>query len=622
MAKGGVVGTTAYIIHSSYFEKPLDVSVYTERVKSFVPSLVGEMVTGPLREESVALVLEEEQDSEGYLSEDSLIGHIDRPITLLRPTRIPSYGELNTSNNTLKEEGGLVQDPVRVGVIVLVVTSENESWPLLQNPPENWNTTAVILISTSTSCKKKRLLQAPLLFRTPSVALLCPQAHRKFNSISKPLFRVWTWKPFVAGKQLVDLGTWNKKDFRTKRRLFIDRFDDMSEKTMQIFAQTVDRPLFYEDLEGQIKGINLKILQTMSSSLRFALNISAKFDVSWTEVLEPVKDGKNDIFINFSLMTPERMREYHMTVPYLMEGYGIMLEVPPLLPRWKNMLYPFEFYVWIATLVSVISMSITYHLIYQEYEKSFVINAISVFQCLLLNSMSTIPKLWRIRLFLFLWCVVSWILHICYTSNLIAVLTVPAFPKKIETMQELADSDYRLCVLDYGDPVPEALEISDHPDLAKLGRKIDRVPLDYTFFWGGIERCVYKVLNGTHAHLDFWSFIQIFYRILGHGSKTYRLKERLYPGYLVLLTYKHSPWKYKIDIELQRLTEAGLIKKWLADTMEDFKEYFSEEKSDGLQPFSLSHLQGPFYMYIGGVYISLMCFCGEYIFPRKIVMER
>ncbi|XP_064082929.1 ionotropic receptor 21a-like [Macrobrachium nipponense] len=322
------------------------------------------------------------------------------------------------------------------GVIVLVAASEDESLSLLECPPDNWNASAVVVISTSTNCRKTDLLQTPLLFRTPSVALLCPHAPRKPHSQSRPLFRVWAWKPFVAADHLVDLGDWNPGDFSTWKRLFVDRFDDMTTKIVQVLAQTVDRPLFYRDSDGELKGMNLKILRAMSSVLRFSLNVTGKRG-SWTNVLEPVKEGKNDIFINFGLMTPERMREYHVTVPYLLEGYGIMLEVPPLLPRWKNILYPFDLNVWIATIVSAISASIAYHLLYRQYEKSLINNAISIFQCLLSRSAVVMPEPWSIRLFFLIWSVGAWILNICYTSNLIAVLSIPVFPKKIETMQEL-----------------------------------------------------------------------------------------------------------------------------------------------------------------------------------------
>ncbi|XP_064078551.1 ionotropic receptor 21a-like [Macrobrachium nipponense] len=595
-------------------QEPSDAaSAYDERVRSFVPQIVGELVTGPLREESVALVLQEGQDSGSF-------GCIDRPLTLLRlPPASPDGGgggEVVISNGTGSgEEGGRSErGPLKVGVIVVVATSEDDSWSLLQSPPENWNASAVVLISTSTNCRKTDLLQTPLLFRTPSAALLCPLAPRKPDAQSRPLFRVWAWKPFVVADHLVDLGAWNPGDFSTWKRLFIDRFDDMTTKFVQVFAQTVDRPLFYSDSDGKLKGMNLKILGAMSSAFRFTLNLTSKFELSWDQLLDPVREGSSEIFINFGLMTPERMREFHMTVPYLLEGYGIMLQIPPLLPRWKNILYPFDVTVWIATVVSALSTSIAYHLLYREYEKSLINNAISIFQGLLSHSPEVVPEQWRTRLFLLLWSVSSWILNISYTSNLIAVLTIPVFPKRIETMQELADSDYRLCVLDYGDPAPEALRTSDHPVLATLGRKLDQVPLNHSFFyWGGIEPCVYKVLNGTHAHFDTYSFIQVFYHILGHESVTYRMKERLYPGYLVFLIYKHAPWRFKIDVGIQRLTEAGLIQKWYDDTMDEFRDKFGEDRSLGQLAFSLSHLQGPFYILMGGACISLMCFCGEYI---------
>ncbi|XP_066964280.1 uncharacterized protein [Macrobrachium rosenbergii] len=128
-------------------QEPSDASSsYEERVMSFVPQIVGELVTGPLREKSVALVLPEGQDP-------GSLGHIDRPITLLRlpPASPDGGGEVETSNGTgNRGGGGLERGPLKVGVIVLVAASEDESWSLLQSPPENWNTSAVVLVSTST----------------------------------------------------------------------------------------------------------------------------------------------------------------------------------------------------------------------------------------------------------------------------------------------------------------------------------------------------------------------------------------------------------------------------------------------------------------------------------------
>lgn len=68
-------------------------------------------------------------------------------------------------------------------------------------------------------------------------------------------------------------------------------------------------------------------------------------------------------------------------------------------------------------------------------------------QGLTTQSLATVPGSWLIRGFLGLWWFMCWILDISYTCNLIAVLTVPVYPTRIETVDSLAFSDLRQVLL-------------------------------------------------------------------------------------------------------------------------------------------------------------------------------
>lgn len=62
---------------------------------------------------------------------------------------------------------------------------------------------------------------------------------------------------------------------------------------------------------------------------------------------------------------------------------------------------------------------------------------------MVMQSVDRVPASWVSRSFLGLWWFSMLVLDISYTCNLIAVLTVPAYPARIHTVEQLADSDYK-----------------------------------------------------------------------------------------------------------------------------------------------------------------------------------
>lgn len=125
-------------------------------------------------------------------------------------------------------------------------------------------------------------------------------------------------------------------------------------------------------------------------------------------------------------------------------------------------------------------------------------------------------------------------------------------------------------MLDYGEFVPEALLTSTDVSLATIGAKVDLVPENYDLRFSGEEACVEKVVAGTHAHIETFSYLRILYRILGVNSDVYHLKAQLYQGNLAFFFRKGTPWRHRFNIGLQRLVEAGLVYKWHSQIMDKF----------------------------------------------------
>ncbi|KAK8388725.1 hypothetical protein O3P69_020610 [Scylla paramamosain] len=66
-----------------------------------------------------------------------------------------------------------------------------------------------------------------------------------------------------------------------------------------------------------------------------------------------------------------------------------------------------------------------------------------VMRPVLSHSLPRLPETNNQRVFIATWWLVCFIITIAYTANLIAFLTIPLYPKKLQTLKELAESNYR-----------------------------------------------------------------------------------------------------------------------------------------------------------------------------------
>ncbi|XP_071520963.1 ionotropic receptor 21a-like [Panulirus ornatus] len=317
-------------------------------------------------------------------------------------------------------------------------------------------------------------------------------------------------------------------------------------------------------------------------------------------MLGDVYRGEKQLAINYFTVTSERALDFDFSVSYFNEGFGLSLLVPPPLPRWSSVVRPFTGPVWAAMGGLLLLGAVVLYAIAKRR-----LPALDAFFLVLMGVTNEpvwhVPREWSQRLFLASWWVGGFVLVVCYTGNLIAVLTVPTFPS-------------RLCMHDYGEFVPEALATSTERALAALGDKLDLVPIINEMTFKGIEGCIEMVLSGTHALIETLSYMEVVYIKLGHGSRVYPMKDQIYKGSLAFIFQKGTPWKVKFDDGIQRMVEAGLVHKWHSDLMDELKRGTEEDTSSGrLQSLTLAHLQGPLYLLLTGLAISTVCFVGEHL---------
>ncbi|KAG7174271.1 putative variant ionotropic glutamate receptor-like 2 [Homarus americanus] len=109
-------------------------------------------------------------------------------------------------------------------------------------------------------------------------------------------------------------------------------------------------------------------------------------------------------------------------------------------------------------------------------------------------------------MFLAVWYLYCLVVSAAYTCNFIAIFTSPAYSQHITTLQQLADSDYRLATRDNGNALVELLSKGEDNVSRRLLEKLD--------LFLRMEDMIAAMLAGTHAiiltdiygHIDIGSF--------------------------------------------------------------------------------------------------------------------
>ncbi|XP_042855860.1 glutamate receptor ionotropic, kainate 2-like [Penaeus japonicus] len=416
--------------------------------------VLRELLKGPARDHEVTLLVEDEVLK--VFDVERMLKDLPVPARLLLPpsgTIVEELGQdeipaVTIYDNALRVSVGCILF-VKSGVVVALVGS-GSSWPLW-SPPDWWLPKAVVLVVVSKTCRARDLLQTPLLESTTSVAVLCPSFPT--GNPQRPVFRVSTWLPYSADENLLQLGDWDPAAFPAWDDFFYDRFSDFGGKAIHLASDYDDMPLIFETDDG-LDGTNIRMMDALASLLNFTYTSTDEApDAEWGErdengtwsgMLGELHRGVKDLAINYFTVTTERAEDFDYSVPYYNEGFGLILKIPPPLPRWRSVLYPFTAGVWASVGVAFIVAVFSFHcLAKRRTQTSFAVNVTTIFKGLTTQSLATVPGSWLIRGFLGLWWFMCWILDISYTCNLIAVLTVPVYPTRIETVDSLAFSDLR-----------------------------------------------------------------------------------------------------------------------------------------------------------------------------------
>jgi hypothetical protein len=234
---------------------------------------------------------------------------------------------------------------------------------------------------------------------------------------------------------------------------------------------------------------------------------------------------------------------------------------------------------------------------------------------LLENTGRTKSKSKSVKIVLSLFMLQSLIFVVAFKAKLSSVLLEPAYDDEIDTIEELADSNFTLFAKKA--TIESVEELSDADPVAKKLLKRMRASPPVLFYADLFKTLVKHRNLSTTIDEHIW-------RLLPKKARS-SLKVIEPPNYLlerqsVFVTRKGHPVLKNFNTVIDRMHQAGLVKKYV-DQMHHprISSYMGlEDKDDELTPLNVGHFEGVFFIYLVGLAASLCSFVGEVILPKLV----
>lgn len=141
--------------------------------------------------------------------------------------------------------------------------------------------------------------------------------------------------------------------------LFPDSNRGFCGKTLHLATDIDDYPLVFQNTDGKVDGLSVRIIATLSDWLNFTYTTTEMApdflfgeyeNGSWSGLLELVHSGQKDLTINYFVLALDliAMEYFDPSIPYHWEGIGFALKMPDPSPAWMNFLKTFHVNVSIA----------------------------------------------------------------------------------------------------------------------------------------------------------------------------------------------------------------------------------------------------------------------------------
>ncbi|XP_071544953.1 ionotropic receptor 21a-like [Panulirus ornatus] len=226
------------------------------------------------------------------------------------------------------------------------------------------------------------------------------------------------------------------------------------------------------------------------------------------------------------------------------------------------------------------------------------------------------------RLLMGTWLVFAFIIGTVYRGNLTAALTLPKYPPRPETVEELVNYVDRVTIPPYGEEWQKQFRESGSSALESLAELMHIGPT----ILQGLQEALTKKQAHLCARQDFEYWVAGRLTRSDGSNPLYFGRENLIPGASAWPVPHDAPYKPQLDTVMMIVKEAGLYEKWTEDTLDETrlenrakdreqrqeKGWVETHAATSLsKALTIVHMQGPLILLLLGFIISGLAFTIE-----------
>ncbi|XP_050445831.1 ionotropic receptor 21a-like isoform X2 [Cataglyphis hispanica] len=411
--------------------------------------------------------------------------------------------------------------------------------------------------------------------------------------------------------------------------------------------------------DSKALGIEFELIRIIAKAMNFKANYYMPFNIaddkwgkagnndSYTGLLGEAIAGKADFFLGDLHYTIHNLNYFDLSTPYNTECLTFLTPESLTDNSWKLLILPFRLNAWIALICTLLIGGGGLHvfaLVYQKYIDSrlkcdnrkglylftgFQNSMLYTYGMLLQVSLPRLPNTWTVRIFIGWWWIYSILVTVIYRASMTATLSHPVAVVTIDTLTQLTKSS--LAVGGWNEEGKEFFLVSSDPLSQNIGKKFELIKNE--------EDAIDRVANGTFCYYENSYLLRhvrgkrIFEEKNDRknksekdtGSVKYNLhimEECIVHMPIALGLEKNSPLKAHVDLWVRRMTEIGLVRKWLSDVMEWSKINESRQKTNSETALvNLRKLYGALIALGIGYFLSFVALFGEIIHWRYVVLR-
>lgn len=287
-----------------------------------------------------------------------------------------------------------------------------------------------------------------------------------------------------------------------------------------------------------------------------------------------------------------------------------------------NIFRAFAGVAWLCIAFAIPLFSIAYWLIYVAlpYQHRVKETLVSVFFRVcgwnLGQASDPIPRHLPKRILIGAWLLYCFFIIALYQGKLSGTLIIPKDKPDIASFQELDKTEFKILSLRRFNRQIRAYFDQErfHGRFDKLKSRL--VDVDDETYLREIKRHNQSIAFAHKSHVN--AYHRRLYREQNEVIYSH-MKKCPVPYVSVYGLKAGSPYKGRIDFILRKAQEGGLYEKWGRTDRSDEKLTRTKFKDDQhVVAFTWSHMQSLFYLYFVGLIISVVGFCAEIIFYKKM----